>query len=1182
MSWQGRIARNRTQQLGQQPAARAQGAQEADPAQFEQTLISDKVLKKHGSSLAPATADMQAIAGALRGLKAHQATQFGNAVDQFYSALGRSTEGLEPDVREPIVKASMRAMRGLVESLAQHPALMPAMAALSSMLEPRGKLDVDPDPHAEAAKAHVLGLVESFEARQGTSSVLFGFRNLVEAYESKQDALTMAQRPEVWATITEYLETVVPRNGCDQGQLGTITGLFTRALRETPDDPKRALEAAKAAALAPLAESRDATRQQLAVEPPNLANLPAGAPQRAAHDAIRDALLQIVEDNPAGPQALLDAVEQVQGKLPQVVQHARNDDLAKAFGNLARLLTISGTTSAAIPVLEHVAQNLPPIVTHAGSMAVITRAARIQKPESLAPLLVEAHLARINRNPEQLRLTESLEKLKRLPPGPALRAAVALLPQIHQAHAAPLADALFVESRTADDQDALAGFVQRFATAYPQLRNLGEDAGPVAAALARSTTGNVDANTARQLANLVTQTKAALPNTPITKLLDRGRGGEPGLLALANAKDFIHNPATMTTQLLQQVAKHRPNQDAAAEARLAMNIAGEVARFDRNPAQTDFPRILEDFGHALARPQELVAAKGAKVLGAPSAVGFAAAHPEIPVEVLFTAARAFDAPRMQWLSNELTSTRSHAYKRVLRDAIYAAVSTEHGYFFKVLANAPADRKAKESAANAVATDHRQGHAAKVPWDLLIDGLEAGEDPVAKLEAKKAAEAAAAIGLDGLEKTDPEGMAGLARAKRQLQAFLGFFDKNQYGKPKEFFREPIMAAVRAQAEGTWPAPKYDSESAKEHLAPLRPEQLEAWKANMATGADAPAAPVDDPAQIEALLLLQGVAKTLTEHVDVAGPGFEDVKWDQASLERLRADKDALLDTLRNGKKGTKAHREASRKIGPINQRVALLELHASLQAHFGADGKAPDNPQAALADLKPVALAALGPLRKQRADGFVHALETAAHAVKSAAPGNPRSGNYACDDDSVDAWLTAFGGGCIHPENGFNRGSLLELIGGSQYKIIRAMRDDKPVGRSFLRLVRVEMQNGYKGMALRMDPPQASSGGNPGNNEKAMMYEHALRKAVAMGVPLMVSDNLVQPAAQAMGLKLEPQKTKTFVHRGISGMHHNQGMWGADYFIAWPGIQVGQGGARPTDNDKECARDYSFQVVMPPA
>lgn len=1178
MSWMGRISQNRVQAQGQQGLRKQEAVGKADPAKFAETMISDRVLKRYGNSLAPAAGDMQAIARAGQGLKTHRAAQFANAVDQFYSSLGRSTDHLDDGKKEQVIKASVSAMRQLVEGQSQHPALMPAMAALSSLLEPRGQLTISPEKHAETAKTTVQDLLGRFEARLGTTSMLFGFRNLVEAYEAGRDGLKASERPKIWQAVTDYLDAVVPRPGCDQGQLGVVAGLFLKALRDNPDSPAKALNSAKAKALAPYKEGHKAALEQLKVVP---ANLQAGTPAMAAFDAMSGALSSVIKDNPAGPERLTQAVEQVQGKLAQCAAQANNEQLATGYKNLAKLIATAGTTSAAITVLEHVAQQMPNIVVHAGSRAIIDKAARIQKPESLAPLLVEAHLARQNRNAAQNKMVEPLEKLKRLPPGPALRAAVALLPQIVQAHAPQLAEALFVESRVAESAEDLNDFVQRFSAAFPQLRNLGADAGPVAAAMAKDGTGALDVQAARQLANLVTQAKAALPHTPIAKLLDRGKNGEAGLMALANVKDFIHNPVNMALDLLRTVNVANPNKEAVGDARVALHLAAEMGRFDRNPQNTDFPRVKADFQAAMQKPQDLTCAKGAMKNGAPptSMQAFLSAHSDFPPEVAMTASAAFDEPRMSWLQDELTSTRSHAYKRVLRDAIYAATGSQHAYFFTVLAESPSDRKAKEAALNLIADNHRQGHAAQIPWDALIDGLKQGGDPATDIESAKAQEAMAGIGLDGVDKLDPVGMSYLQKSNTELQALLTFLSQDQYGKPKEFFLDKLKTAVKAQAEGTWPAPKYESASAKEHLAPLKPEQLEAWKRNTVTGANQ-VVQVDDPESAEALQLLKGVSETLTQHISVTGPGFEKVKWNAASLKDLRGQQEALLGQLRDAKKGSAEHRALSKKIGPIRSRVALLELQEGLNKHF-ADGAMPGNPQAALAELKPLAVSAMSPLRAQGATGFIDALDTAAAAVKEVAGPEPRSGNYACDDDTLDAYLTAFAGGCIHPVNGFNRGSLIELIAGSQYKMIRAMKDDKPVGRSFLRLVRVEMANGYKGMALRMDPPQASSGGRPGNPEKAMMYKHALAKAVSMGVPLMVSDNSVQAAVQERGLQLSNQKAKVYVHKGETGMHHNQGMWNADYFIAWAGIKVGQGGPKPAENDKECARDYTFQTVMPP-
>ncbi len=1177
MSWIGRISHNRIQGQAQPGAARDKAVNKAPTAKLEGTLISDRVLKRYGQTLASASGDMQHIALAVNGLRTHRAAQFANAVDQFYSALGRSTDHLEPAEREQVVKASVQAMKQLIDSVSPNTTLMPAMAALTALLEPRGELGgVSAEAHATTAKDTILDLVDRASARLGAGSILFGFRNLVEAYETGRDSLKIEDRPQIWSAVSDYLDAVVPRPGCEQGPLGVVTGLALKALRENPKDPTAALEKAKTEAIAPLKETRKALLAQLDIVPQGIQE---GTEAKSAFDAMNAALKKVVYDNIVGPEELFQAIEQLQGKLTGLVQVGNNAAWAKGYGDLARIIPQLGRTSASVTVLQNLASQLPTLVTHDASRALLAKAAAAKTPEAIAPLLVEAHLARINRNPQQNQMVDPLNKLARLPAGPALRSAIALLPQISQAYAPQLAEALHVESRTAESADELAEFVQRFVAAFPQLRNLGAEAGPVATAFARQTSGKPDANIARQLTQTFAQAKGALPNTSMLELLQGGKNGEAGLIALADTKSFIHNPTAMAIDLLTVVAANRPKGPNVAEARVALHIAAELGRFDRNPTATDFVRVKTDFATALNAPETLTYAKGvSKGREAKSMLNMLARHPEIPAEIALTAAQTLDEGTMTWLHTEMQTTRSNDYKRLLRDSLFAAASMEQGDFFSSLAASPSDRKAKEATLNLVASAHRQGQTATIPWAELIEGLKAGEDPATALESKKAAEAMAAFGLQDLAHVDAAGMACLQRAKPQLEALLTFLGTGPYNQTKEFFVDKLGAAVKAHAEGTWPAPKYESESAKEHLAPLAPAQLEAWKLNMVTGTEA-VVQADDPEAIEAMQLMKGVGQTLRKHASVAGKGFEDVTWTLASLTKLQAKQTELLDKLRNTKKGSAAHRKLSRQIGPVRSRVALLQLNDALKRAFRKDAPA-RAPQAVLAELKPLAMAALSPLGAQKARGLCDALRSATDAVKESTGGSARSGTYACDDDTLDAYLTAFSGGCIHPVNGFNRGSLVELIAGSQYKMIRIMRDEKPVGRSFLRLVRTEMANGYKGMALRMDPPQASSGGAPNPTDKALMYKHALSKAIAMGVPLLVSDATVNPAVQEQGLTVANVNSKVFVHKGETGMHHNQGM-GRDYFVCWPGITVQNRGLEPSADMKECSMDYSFQTIMPP-
>jgi hypothetical protein len=1177
VTWLKRLSQTRIE--GHRPAAEAKpagGAQApAEQAALQGTLASEKVLKRLGTSVAGAGGDMQAIAAMVTGLKSHRAAQFGRAVDAFYNALGRSTQQLPDAERTPVVGASIRAMRGLVETVGTHPTLIPAMTALSSLLEPRGKRrDVPPAQHAEAAKKAVLELLQGLEGKAGASSLLFGFRNVVEGVESRRPDLAASQRPAIWRQAAEYLAAATPKAGCDQGELGRVVGTFQRALRATPDKPDVAFAAALAEVQAELRGPRTAMLQNLAGA---AAGLAAGTPARAAADAMMGALRAVVEQNPAGPASLLDTVEALTQVSLQWAARADDDGGVAGYKALAQVVTLAAATPAAEGVLRYVQDHMDLLTRSEGARGVLARTQRLKQPDALAGILVKAHLAAVGQDPEQAALTDALNRLERLPAGPGLRAAVVLLG--HLAHdPAPLAQALHLEARVVDDPAELRTFADRFEQARQRLQGrLGDASQAVLVATARWP-GALDAATIDRIGNLVNTVQATLPGTPVERLLERGRGGEPGLLDLA-AQGFLHDPVPMFTALLQHVAANMPGQPAPAEARIATQIAANLGRLDRNPNQGELQRAQADLAAAIADPGALVTARGAPRDAKKSLEAYLAAHPSLPVEVAFTAARTLPEAELSWVVGEMSNTRSHAYVRVLRDVVFATAQAGRADFITDLANSPADSKAKMATATYVASEQRQGNAAGIPWDELKRGLAEGKNPVVAMKAAKMAAALRGVDLGNVAQVDPAGAAILERSSQELSSLIAFLSGALYGKPAGHLLPPILAAVRAHADGTWPAPKYDSPAAREHLAPLRPEQLETWKRPMVTPMVQAAQEAADPASQEALLLLSGVAKTVTAKVPVDGPGFEGTTYDPASLQRLSARRDELLGGLRDAKKGSKAHQDASRAIGPLRERIALIELGQALERHF--QGGMPADAQTVLTELKPLAEAAISPLRKRGQSGFVDALESAAAAVKPART-QARQGSYAADDDTLDAVLKAFGGGsCLRPVGGHNSGSLAEIIGGSQYKMIRAMRDDTPLGRGFLRLFRVELPNGYKGMALYMDRPMATPAGQPGAAEQKLMYQHGLAKAMAMRVPFLVADaGMAQQVAQERGLQAGAQQVSLWVHHGATGMHQSEGLNANDYFISWEGFQTGY--AVVPAAQREAAKSYNLQVVMPPA
>ncbi len=1156
MNWIGRASQNRIRAQAPHAEAQAQPKAKVEAEQFANTLSSDRVIKQHGAALAPALADMRGLAMAGKGLHTHRAGQFDKAVDQFYSALGRSSTHLDDASRSKAVRASVGAMRGLAQELASHPALMPAMAALSSLLEPKGAASPNPERHADAARTTILALVEQLEGSQGVSSALFGFRNMVESFESAAEGLTANQRPGVWKSVGEYLVAAKPLTGCDQGELGRIVGLFQRALRKTPDKPKAALGRAKTAALAHLKAPRNAAIQQLKVVPEELAANKFGM---AASTAFRASLAKVIESNPAGPQALLEAIEELQGKAAAHFPAVNSEALSQAYTNLGQIVESAGQTSASVTLVRHLAASIPALVNSPPAQKVLARAARIQKPESMAGLLVEAEAARIGRDPAQLGLKAALDGLKRLPGGPAMQASLTLLTHIAQPYAAPLAQALHLQSRLEETPEDLQAFSQRFIVANQQLQGpLGVDGPKVATKLAQANQAPFAAAVPQRVGQLCTVIRA-IPKADLDKVLDRGREGQPGVFQLAVAGDFLHDPVPLARGLLQQIQAAKTH--STELTRLVLGIAGDLGQLDRNPNQTELPGITKDFAAALLAPG-----------GIEKLIDFQGAHPEIPAALVPTASQALEPAQLGWLSKELSSTRSHDYARILRDAVFGAVKQQRTDILSAMATSASGRNAVTACATFIAREHRAGRTAQIPFDRLIEGLKAGEDPVATIEAESGAAAMAAIGLDGIDRPDPAGLAMLKSVEPAIKKFVAWFGASRHGAPADHFSATLSTVLTSTADGTWPAPKYNSVSAKEHLASLSEAQIAAWAQDDVTPLQGAVA-LESPEMQVGAQLLKGVHEKLAKAVKLPTAELPDLKWTAASLTSLRKLHADTLTQLRETKKGSKASRALGMTVRPIAQRVALLELQQALKAQFA---KGDPEPQALLAAIKPYAVSASGALHRMGHRGFADALQSAAEASLDVAT-NPRTGTYACDDDSIDAYMTAFAGGsCINALTGHNRAGLLEKIAGSQYKMIRAMDGDTPKGRGFLRLLRVELPNGYKGMALFMDRPMGTANGNPSAQDQKLMYEHAMSKATALGLPLMMNDGAAQPVVQERGLKLEAAQASVFLHKGETGLHHNEHL-GPHYQVAWAPVRAGQ--AVP-EGQPELQINKPVQVVMP--
>jgi hypothetical protein len=1158
VSWLESVGRHRAGIVG----AERDGAQaKIDTAPFGGTLVSEKVLAKVGATFGGAIDRMVAVAEIAARLETHRAAQLSGVLDKIYGAMGRLLEASKDDARAVEANACVGALDDFVRSIGPSAELVPALATLASMIEPKGERDRAPVDRVNEATRTLLDFTSRLAGREGATHAVFVHRHALEMLERRTRNLRESQRAKLWQLASDLVLSATPLTGTDPSRAARIAAALGSALEKEP--PAKAVASAKASLLADALGHRDAILGQLDAVPPGLE---AGEPRRA-YDAWKEALVKVLDASPAGPPELYGAVE-----ILAVRAHEMREHIARApaaWIDLAAVVDAVATTPAVRAVLDHLTYNVPGVLDVEAGKNAIGRAARANDADEIPFELLVAHAAQHGGQAEGVE--DAVRKWAKLPPGAALRASLALMSHLPAPNvAAALAPHL---GRLALEKDMveLTAFGKRFAFAFPRLeRKLGADAGPVAAALARHG-ADVPVASINRAAEIAAAVRGILKNLPLDAILEPTKRGAPGLLALVDAGAYGQNPLPCLYGLLKAIAAKNLGAEAQATlARLAIGAAVELGKLDRDPMATDFPRILEDWTRALAEPGALTFVRS------PGAVAIRAKEKSIPQLfalhampscVGVTASLHLGAKTLGWLMTRIEATRSHAQIRALRDLVFAAVAAGRIDLVDACARAKSDG-AVANAIDFVAQQHRIGKIADLPIDRIIEGLAAGRDPAAEILEERAQ--GGGVGRVAGQQ-DPAGTRLLASIEAETKALLAFFPdgKTIYEADTAIFKEPLQLAIQTTSSGEWPAPKYTGEVADRQLGGLTQEQREIWAREDITPAGAKVA-LDDPRLDGAMKLLAGLAKALPKQIDLG------VEWSRASLDALSKERNALIAELRGKEKGTAEHRALSRAIAPLGPKVALLELFVALEGQKAGDARK------TLLELKALVLAAMPAAR--RAPGVLEALRRIAEVQREIrAPG--RTGVYAADEDRLDAYLTSFGGSCINPANGQNRGSLVELIMSAQYKMGRIMNGNTCTGRTIFRLLRVELPNGYRGYALRMDKPldPKNWGNSPPEDQLRLMFEHGLRKAAAMGIPFMINQpEHVKALAEGLGLQVEDGvAVKLWVDKGHTGMHHNQGMFSGDYFIGWPGLRLGQKTVAPAKpDDLTVERTYSMSVVMP--
>jgi hypothetical protein len=1159
--------------------AKANKAGAGEAGAFAGAQISEKVITKFGANLQPLAPEMKAVGQVALAMRPHRALQLSHSLDRFYGDLGKMLDRLPEQARVEAGRTAVGALAKVVDRVGTGERLVPAIETLSSLLFFAKPKENELAKLAEEASVGLANLLDALEGRSGAGTLLLGFRNLSEVVTKDLEKVDLPRRSTRWNAAVKFLLSASPAEGSTQGELGRLVGLyFDAALAEK--DPIRALDKARVSAEAGFEGSRAALHAQLQVPPP----VEDGHPGRAAHLEISGALAEVLDRHRVGPAALFEVVEHVLARVMEL-SHGITAEQLPAFRRLAELIRMVAGQPSARTVLEHLGHNLPNLVASPAAMAPLEA---VDKVESLPTALLASRAAELGH--DVAGYEAGLAAIKRLGSTMGTAVALAVLPQLAGGNGAEILLATAQFARTAETSEQVGRFAVSFTESYPRLAAMvpKEVARELASALAAELDGKIDPARAQFFGQAAVQVMALLPDLPIGKLARSDRPQEAGLLALSPQNLQNRMPLQYVVRLLQVLAGARnvPEDTKVGLARRAIHIGNEVARLDRDP-ETVMPRILDDWAQTLGDPAQLHTAlkpgkkAGVQGMGQGSTLGFLEAHGELPAEVALTAGRHLSTEQITWLSEVIQSQRSHGKIRQLRDLVYGLVEAGRLDLLEALRTSPADNKAKEAVLSLVVQEYRVGRVAQLPFEQLRDGLNAGHDPVAPILAAQNAAALGAIfpagaGVGALSQGH---VAELKKHQGALQAFLQFFPDNAqiWNLPSATFKQPLIEWLKAYAEGRIAEHKYGSALADKQLAKLSPEARVLWSQEGVTAQAAAAPAADGPEAEETRQLLRGLTKSLGQ-VKLSSQTWPDLGFNPESAAKLSAARDQHLATLRAGQKGTPEHRTHSKALGPIIDRLSLIQLKLALDGVTAVDGFAIDP---ALRQVQVILPSAARAIRRFGGANQANVMLELAGRIKPEKPA-AREGLYAADEDRLEAYLTSFGGGsCIDPVNGFNRPTIIEKMANPRYKMCRAMNGEQPQSRSFLRLMSVEIGQ-YNGLALWLDAPQATPGGNVGQEQQMLMYRHAMNKAMAMEVPFFCAGGYAQQVAQERGLAVQQLNVTVVLDRGVTGNHHTQYMAPiGQYGARWPDSTWNYGYSVAPALDQDLRLQAQVSVVFPP-
>ena len=147
-------------------------------------------------------------------------------------------------------------------------------------------------------------------------------------------------------------------------------------------------------------------------------------------------------------------------------------------------------------------------------------------------------------------------------------------------------------------------------------------------------------------------------------------------------------------------------------------------------------------------------------------------------------------------------------------------------------------------------------------------------------------------------------------------------------------------------------------------------------------------------------------------------------------------------------------------------------------------------------------------------------------------------------------MTSHGSGCMSALDGDNRHGLVSYLADAQYRTFRTYDGEVPMRRGMFRLLQAKLPN-YSGPVLWVDELTPVRRNTPYANENKLLLRHALKKAAAMGVPLLTDIQEIRALAEQKGFSVTQGDVCVSVDQGNTGIHQSQGLEIFHYFINWP-------------------------------